>query len=356
MADKDNMEQAPIIPMGELHDFLLHTAVVAPVFIWGQPGIGKSAMVEQFARSVGLPCVSLIGTQLAAEDLIGVPRIEGEHSVFSPPRMIARDEPYLLFLDELNGSSPDVQKSFYSLIHDRRLGEYNLPEGSIIIGAGNRATDNAIVRPMSSALINRMIHVGVRVDTDAWLEWALSNDIHPWVYEYIRSHPRHLWSKPPKDERTFSTPRAWHLLSNVLNSYGESLTAGMVPHLAATVLSTQHAQSFGVFVSFQGDKYLLSKIIKGEKRWPRKPDQRDHLHYLTLEFRDQLIKRLPEDRAQLTKDTQDLSYRGIEMLRDLADISGELAQIVILHDEEGRGLPAWYLAEIASALPRLVGR
>ena len=57
----------------QLSQFLLHVAVVRPVFIWGAPGIGKSSLVHKFAGEVGLPCVSLLGSQLAPEDLIGVP-------------------------------------------------------------------------------------------------------------------------------------------------------------------------------------------------------------------------------------------------------------------------------------------
>mgnify|MGYP000458855801 CR=1 FL=1 len=60
--------------------------------------------------------------------------------------MIARKEPYVLFLDELNACTQEVQKAFYSLIHERRIGEYCLPEGSIVVGAGNRAQDSAIVK------------------------------------------------------------------------------------------------------------------------------------------------------------------------------------------------------------------
>lgn len=57
----------------ELIDILLNIAPVRPVFIWGAPGIGKSALVEEFAEMVGLPCVSLLGSQLAPEDIIGIP-------------------------------------------------------------------------------------------------------------------------------------------------------------------------------------------------------------------------------------------------------------------------------------------
>lgn len=85
-------------------------------------------------------------------------------STFLPPKMIARKEPYVLFLDELNACSQEVQKAFYSLIHEKRIGEYHLPEGSIVIGAGNRTQDSAIVKTVSSALINRMFHVQLKAD------------------------------------------------------------------------------------------------------------------------------------------------------------------------------------------------
>lgn len=58
---------------------------------------------------MGLPCVSLLGSQLAPEDIIGIPQIEGDTSEFLPPKMVARKEPYVLFLDELNACSQEVQ-------------------------------------------------------------------------------------------------------------------------------------------------------------------------------------------------------------------------------------------------------
>ena len=60
----------------ELLDLLLNIASIRPIFIWGAPGIGKSSLVEQFADEVGLPCVSLLGSQLAPEDIIGIPQIK----------------------------------------------------------------------------------------------------------------------------------------------------------------------------------------------------------------------------------------------------------------------------------------
>ena len=188
----------------DLLDVLLNVATVRPVFIWGAPGIGKSALVEKFAEEIGLPCVSLLGSQLAPEDIIGIPQIKGDTSEFLPPKMIARKEPYVLFLDELNACSQEVQKAFYSLIHERRIGEYHLPEGSIVIGAGNRAQDSAIVKTMSSALINRMFHVQMKADARQWIKWAESENIHPWIIDYLIQRPDHLFSEAPGRSTSFS--------------------------------------------------------------------------------------------------------------------------------------------------------
>lgn len=203
---RNSMNLTVTVNHKQLLDVLLNVGLIRPVFIWGAPGIGKSAIVQDFADSLGLPCVSLLGSQLAPEDIIGVPQIRDGYSVFCPPRTIARQEPYVLFLDELNACTSEVQKAFYSLIHERRIGEYCLPEGSIVVGAGNRAQDNAITRPMSSALVNRMFHVELTASPRLWLEWAAANGIHPYIYDYITSRPDHLWAKPPKSEEPFSTP------------------------------------------------------------------------------------------------------------------------------------------------------
>src|SRR5947199_10602389 len=107
------------------------------------PGVGKSDSVAQAAAEAGLPCKSLLGTQIAPEDVSGVPRIVGERSVFCPPRILLPDEPhpFCLFLDELPACSADVQKAFYPLLLERRLGEHALPAGSWVVAAGNRTED-----------------------------------------------------------------------------------------------------------------------------------------------------------------------------------------------------------------------
>src|SRR6266571_4830814 len=143
---------------------LLHAmAHKQSLLLLSPPGVGKSDSVAQAAAEAGLPCRSLLGTQIAPEDVSGIPRIVGERSVFCPPRILLPENPrpFCLFLDELPACAPDVQKAFYSLLLERRIGEYNLPEGTWVVAAGNRAEDKAIVRTISSALINRVLILNV---------------------------------------------------------------------------------------------------------------------------------------------------------------------------------------------------
>ena len=309
------MEAAITVTPAQLPEVLLHVAVVRPVFLWGAPGIGKSSLVKAFAESLGLECVTMLGTQLAPEDLIGVPQIVDGRSRFAPPTSIARDEPYCLFLDELNASSAEVQKAFYSLILDRRIGEYELPHGSVVIGAGNRATDNALARPMASALLNRLVHVHLRASATDWIGWAGRAGIHPWVLDYLTNRPDHLWKTPPKTD----------------------------------------ASSFRSFVKTVRNAYGLEAILKGDAGWPSRPEDRDLLYFLAETFRARLVKELAKDKEAGSAASKQLAYRGKALLVELAETSLEIAQIVIASDDDGKPvLPSWFLVEVARDLPRLV--
>lgn len=344
------------VTQNDLLEILLNVAPIRPVFIWGAPGIGKSALVEKFAREVGLPCVSLLGSQLAPEDIIGIPRINGETSEFLPPKMIAKKEPYVLFLDELNACSQEVQKAFYSLIHERRIGEYHLPEGSIVIGAGNRAEDSAIVKTMSSALINRMFHVQMKADARQWIKWAKGEGLHPWVTDYISQRPDHLFSEPPKTEEPFSTPRSWHMLSDALTEYhaGEKdIPAEVLRMISYACLTPSHAGMFLAYTKNIKNSHLLDDIIAQEAKWPKKPEDRDLLYFLAQSFRGRLLTELPKSKQDLPKGTIHFVYRAKAMIKELSVINFEIAQMTVASDEE-ETLPDWFMVEIIRDLPRLV--
>lgn len=344
------------VTQNDLMDILINVAPIRPVFIWGAPGIGKSALVEKFAADMGLPCVSLLGSQLAPEDIIGIPQIKGGTSEFLPPKMIARKEPYVLFLDELNACSQEVQKAFYSLIHERRVGEYHLPEGSIVVGAGNRAQDSAIVKTMSSALINRMFHVQMKADPRQWIKWAQENGLHPWVIDYITQRPDHLFSEPPKTEEPFSTPRSWHMLSDALTEYsaGEKmLSSDVLKMLSYACLTPSHAGMFLAYTKSLKNKHMLSDIIADNAKWPSKPEDRDILYFLAQSFRAKLLTELPKSKQDISGNMLSFVYRAKGMIKELSTINFEIAQMVVASDDESH-LPDWFMIEVIRDLPRLV--
>jgi hypothetical protein len=215
------------------------------------PGVGKSDTVAQAAAEAGLACRSLLGTQIAPEDVSGVPRIVGERSVFCPPRLLLpeRPEPFCLFLDELPACAPDIQKAFYSLLLERRLGEHRLPEGTWVVAAGNRIEDRALVRSLSSALINRVLVLHVRADVHEWLAWARQQNVRQEILDWIQFRPEALLRTVPNKPEPFSTPRAWASLGRALDLTEAAglLTDPIRRALVRGRVSPNDARAFGEF-------------------------------------------------------------------------------------------------------------
>jgi MoxR-like ATPase len=207
------------VTLSEARSIIECLASEQSVLLLSPPGIGKSDTIVQAAEAAGLPCRSLLGTQIAPEDVSGIPRIVGERSVFCPPRILLPEDPkpFCLFLDELPACSPDIQKAFYSLLLERRLGEHPLPKGTWVVAAGNRVEDRALVRSLSSALVNRVVILNVRVDNHEWLQWAKLNGIRSEILSFLTFMPDALMRPVPNAPVPFSTPRAWASFSRSLD-------------------------------------------------------------------------------------------------------------------------------------------
>ncbi len=310
----------------ELSVFLERVAPYRPIFVWGQPGIGKSAIVEQYATKTGLECVALLGSQLSPEDIIGIPQIMDGTFRFCPPRLIAKHEAYCLFLDEFNACSFDVQKVFYTLIHDRRIGEYKLPEGSIVIAAGNRAQDYAIVNQLSSALINRMVHVHMESSTQDWLTWARENYLHPLIIEYIEDHPGHLTKPPTSDESPYSTPRSWHILSDALRELSPKDSFKVYQSLCYGSISEDHAAEFLKFAEKKFSAYSLHSLLNETLAWPRGKEKQYEQAYLVFALFDYLKRRLPAAELDIEPRHADLIEKGRKALESLWEINPDFVE------------------------------
>ena len=192
-----------------------------PSFIWGPPGVGKSSLVHSIARRRSLPVVDLRASLLDPTDLRGIPAIQDGQAVWCPPAFLPRAgrPPGILFLDEINAAPPMVQASLYQLVLDRRVGEYELPDGWWIVAAGNRAQDRAVTFRMSSALANRFVHLQFETDIDDWRAWALAHSITPLVVGFLGVRPA-LLQEEPGDSAAFAKPRSWEMVSDVVKRFG----------------------------------------------------------------------------------------------------------------------------------------
>jgi hypothetical protein len=245
------MSSGPItetVTLSQARDLIRCLSHEQSVLLLSPPGVGKSDVVRQAAAAEGLECRSLLGTQIAPEDVSGVPRIVGERSVFCPPRVLLPENAarFCLFLDELPACAPDVQKAFYSLLLERRIGEYHLPAGTWVVAAGNRAEDKALVRTISSALVNRVLVLNVRIDVAEWLVWARANKVRGDVVAFIEQHPESLLRPVPDRPVPFSTPRAWASLGRALDLVGArgQLTGPLVCALAVGRVSEDDGRRF----------------------------------------------------------------------------------------------------------------
>lgn len=189
-----------------------------PVMLWGPPGIGKSDIVKTATKECGIELRDIRLAQLDPVDLRGVPTVENGQTKWAIPSFFPTDPESagIIFLDELSAADPSIQVTAYQLLLDRRIGEYEVPPKWIIVAAGNRAEDNAVSLPMSSALANRMMHLELHAEPEAWAQWASKKGLDPSVIGFIRFRPEMLFA-PGKDcERGWPSPRSWEHVSNIL--------------------------------------------------------------------------------------------------------------------------------------------
>jgi MoxR-like ATPase len=184
------------------------------VHLWGAPGIGKSDIVRQIARVLGWNLIEFRANLREPVDCRGIPvadLVAGVTKWLVPdelPRADRDGEHGILFLDELNTASAQMQAALFQLVLERRLGDYVLPDGWVIIAAGNRVSDRAAAQRMPTALRNRFAHIYIVPDVDAWVNWANQNDVNPVMVAFVRFRRELLHRMPKGDENAFPTPRS----------------------------------------------------------------------------------------------------------------------------------------------------
>jgi len=197
-----------------------------PVMLWGPPGVGKSDIVGQIADRHNVPVLDIRLSQMEPSDLRGIPFRSGDLVEWAVPAMLPNAKRHglsgVLFLDEITSAPPSVSAAAYQLILDRRLGQYEVPDGWAIFAAGNRQGDRGVTYTMPAPLANRFSHFEVDINLDDWVAWAYANNIDERIIGFLRFRPELLFDfDPAHNPVAFPSPRSWEFAHRALKKFSE---------------------------------------------------------------------------------------------------------------------------------------
>jgi len=195
-----------------------------PVMLWGPPGVGKSQLIAAVGERHQVPVIDIRLSQMEPSDLRGIPFRNGDQVEWAPPAMLPHPNRHgvsgILFLDEITSAPPSVSAAAYQLILDRRLGDYQVPDGWAIFAAGNRQGDRGVTYAMPAPLANRFAHFEVETHLDDWVSWAYRHGIDERVIGFLRFRPELLFAfDPAHNPIAFPSPRSWEFAHRALQKF-----------------------------------------------------------------------------------------------------------------------------------------
>jgi hypothetical protein len=294
-------------------------AKVVPM-VTGSPGIGKSSIVNQIAKDFNLQVIDLRLSQSDPTDLNGFPTVNEktgkagyipmETFPLATDALPAGKDGWILFLDEFNSAPRAVQAASYKLVLDRAVGTHKLHENVMIVCAGNKETDNAIVNEMSTAMQSRMVHLELGVDHEAWVAWAETSNVDHRVVSYIKFKPTNLFMfNPDHQDKTFACPRTWEFVSNLIKNIPLDIPRNKTNILAGAVGEGAGREFMG-FCKIYKDLPTIQQILANPLglKIPEEPSQLyaisgslgTHAKDSTIDALMQYVKRLPVEFQMIT--------------------------------------------------------
>ena len=255
-----------------------------PLFLMGPPGIGKTAIVEQVAEELGINLISYTITHHTRQSAIGLPFIskkiygKKEYSVteYTMSEIVASVyeqiertgiEEGILFLDEINAVSETLSPTMLQFLQYKTFGMHRVPEGFIIVTAGNPSEFNKSVRDFDIATLDRLRKIDIEEDFQSFKSYAYQAGVHSAITSYLEiKKDRFYFVKQDIEGKRYVTARSWEDLSKILQVY-EELHYPLEKELCREYLADPEvAEDFSLYYSlYQKYKeiYHVPDILEG---------------------------------------------------------------------------------------------
>ena len=256
-----------------------------PVFLMGPPGIGKTAIMEQIASELGVGLVSYSMTHHTRQSALGLPFIvhktyggmECDVSEYTMSEIIAAVydlmedtgvQEGILFLDEINCVSETLAPVMLQFLQYKIFGRHRVPEGWIVVTAGNPPEYNNSVREFDVVTWDRLKRIDVEPDFDAWKEYAYQKGVHPAVLTYLEIKKGDFYRiESTVDGKRFVTARGWDDLSRMIQVYekhGLTVDEKLVgQYLQNPKIAKDFAIYYDLFNKYRSD-YQVDSILAGK--------------------------------------------------------------------------------------------
>ena len=255
-----------------------------PLFLIGPPGIGKTQIMEQVARECRVGLVSYTITHHTRQSAIGLPVIEKKNyggreyqateytmseivaSVYDKIQETGIPEG-ILFIDEINCVSETLAPAMLQFLQCKTFGNHQIPEGFIIVAAGNPPEDNKSVREFDIATLDRIRRIQVEADFEVWKEYAVNAAVHPAVISYLEARKEHFYRiESTVSGKQFATPRGWEDLARLIEVY-EKLGKTVDREVTAQYIENPRiAKDFAAYLELYykyQSEYQIGAILSG---------------------------------------------------------------------------------------------